>query len=195
MIQRIFNDAEDSRSHSKDETVSDPMIQRIFDDIVNIQRKPGAPHEDSSTVEQSSPRIVYMRDFGSIAPSASLLVPYLLQALRTRRNARFRKDSFDREGPIQPTVLILGFSETPNTRPDKSFLSYHRFRNSRYKNGTKHVSNDLSNGGAALIRILPPLDSKLFTLKNETFPHLPSPQHFSFHPLPTLKNCPSKGLQ
>jgi hypothetical protein len=167
---------EDSDSHSKDdsESVSNPMIQRIFDDIVNIQRKPGAPHEDSSTVEQSSPRIVYMRDFGSVAASASLLVPYLLQALRTRRNARFRKDSFDREGPIQPTVLILGFSETPNTRPDElpdeSFLFCGLFRNSRYKNGTKHVSNDLSNGGAALVRILPPLDSKLFTLKNETFP-------------------------
>ena len=121
---------EDSDSHSKDdsESVSDSMIQRIFNEIVNIQRKPGAPHEDSSTVEQSSPRIVYMRDFGSIAPSASLLVPYLLQALRTRRNARFRKDSFDRKGPIQPTVLILGFSETPNTRPDESFLSYRPFR-------------------------------------------------------------------
>jgi len=110
-----------------------------------------------------------MRDFGSIAPSASLLIPYLLQALRTRRTARHL---LDREGPLQPTVLILGFSETPNTRPeeeDESFGFYRRLR-SRDRGNTDRVSKDLCNGGTALIQILPPLDSKLFTLKNETFP-------------------------
>jgi len=147
------------------------MIQSIFNDIVDIRQNPDASHENSNAVEQTSPRIVYMRDFGSIAPSASLLIPYLLQALCTRRTARFQKDPLDREGPLQPTVLILGFSETPNTRPPELFMPYSPTPIwSRYRGETNRVSKDFSNGGTALIQILPLLDSKLFTLKNETFP-------------------------
>ena len=39
---------------------------------------------------------------------------------------------------------------------------------SGYRGDTDRVSKDVSNGGTALIQ--PPLGSKLFTLKNETFP-------------------------
>ena len=112
-------------------------------------------------------------DFGSIAPSASLLVPHLLQALRTRRTAGFH-DSLDCQGPIQPTVLILGFSETPTTD---------RYR---YRYTTKRVSSDISNGGTALSQILPSLDSKLFTLQNESFPASPFSSAFF---LPSLTDA------
>jgi hypothetical protein len=163
------------------------MIQSIFNDIVDIRQSPDALSEKSNAVEQSIPRIVYMRDFGSIAPSASLLVPYLLQALHTRRTARFRKDSPDREGPLQPTVLIFGFSNPPRSRyrgyPEGAYggypvSPYRGYPRSPYRGATQsgnrgytdRVSKDFSSGGSALLRILPPLDSKLFILKNETFP-------------------------
>jgi len=110
-----------------------------------------------------------MRDFGSIAPSAALLIPYLWQALRTRRTARFQKDSLGREGPLQPTVLILGFSETPDTQPEEEVFMFYSLW-SRDRGDTDRVSKNLSNGGTALIQILPQLDRKLFTLENETFP-------------------------
>jgi len=151
-----------------DDIRDDQMIQSIFNDVADIHQNPGASHENSNAVEQPSPRIVYMRDFGSIAPSASLLIPYLLQALHTRRTARFQKDSLGREASLQPTVLILGFPETPNTRPEELFMPYSPIW-SGYRGDTDRVSKDFSNGGTALIQILPPLDSKL-TLKNETFP-------------------------
>ena len=102
-------------------------------------------------MEESSPHIVYMRDFGSIASSASLIIPYLLQALRTHHTARFQKYSPSREGPLQPTVLIFGFSETPNARPeeeDESFMRYSPFR--RRDKGHRdpdRVLKNVSNGG------------------------------------------------
>ncbi|KIM76317.1 hypothetical protein PILCRDRAFT_12910 [Piloderma croceum F 1598] len=165
-------------NHSRD----DHIMQSIFNNIIDIRQKPDAPHENSNAVEQSSPRIVYMRDFGSIAPSASLLIPYLLQALRTRRTARFQKNSLGREEPLQPTVLIFGFSETPNIKPEGK----------DGRGDADRVSKDFSNGGTALIQILPPLDSKLFTLKNETFPTSAFSSAFF---LPSLTNAGELSTQ
>jgi hypothetical protein len=104
-----LSDNRDTKAHT---------IQKVFDDIVNIRQNANAPQGDSSAVEQTQSRIIYMRDFGGIALSAEPLVPYLLQALRTRRTARFDKGSVDCERPVQPTVLILGFAETPKDNND-----------------------------------------------------------------------------
>lgn len=152
------------------DTRDDHTIQSVFNYIVDIRQRPD-PHENSNAVEQPSPRIVYMRDFGSIASSASLLIPYLLQALSTRRSARFQNGSLGFGGPLQPTVLIFGFSETPNSRPEienDPFASYYPLTGRR-RPDTARVSKDFSHGGTAR-QILPQLDNKLFTLENETFP-------------------------
>jgi hypothetical protein len=183
------------------------MIQSIFNDIVDIRQRPDALNENSNAVEQSIPRIVYMRDFGSIAPSASLLIPYLLQALHTRRTARFQKDSPDREGPLQPTVLIFGFSSPPRSRgypvgayggyPESPYggypgSPYRGATQSRHRGYKDRVAKDFSSGGSALLRILPPLDSKLFILKDETFPVSVFSSAFL---LPSLTNAEELSIQ
>src|ERR1700691_2596970 len=147
----------------------DPMIQKIFDDIIDIPQESGANHEPKS-VEQTNPRIVYMRDFGGIASSASVLVPYLLQALQTRRTAKSDKGSPDCTGPFQPTALVLGFSEPPNTRPeindDSSMLLDCECDICTGKKGFAAGNQP----GMDPAEILPSLDNKLFALKNRTFP-------------------------
>jgi hypothetical protein len=158
-------DTSDNNTGKDDHKIDhDPMIQKIFDDIIDIPRESGANREPKS-VEQSNPRIVYLRDFGGIASSASVLVPYLLQALQTRRTAKSDKASPDCTGPFQPTALVLGFSEPPNTRAESN----------------DDCQCDICTGkkgfaaGMDLAEILPSLNNKLFTLKNRTFP----PSHFS----------------
>ena len=49
--------------------------QKVFDDIVNIRQDANAPQGDSSAIEQIQTRIIYIRDFGSIALSAEPLFP------------------------------------------------------------------------------------------------------------------------
>ena len=68
------------------------------------------------------------------APSASLLIPYLLQALRACRTARFRKDTFGREGPPRDSQYPAEVEATPRLK-------------------------DVSNGGTARTQIFLPLDS------------------------------------
>jgi hypothetical protein len=146
----------------------DDAIQRVFNNIVNIQREiPG----DLTTFER---RIIYMRDFGSIAPSALPLIPYLLLALHTRRIPNFNRGSLlDCENLLHPTVLILGFSKTP----DEGSSWY-------YEENIERISKGFAQGGEALAQLLPSLDDKLFTLKNRTFPASPFSSTF-FLPLLT----------
>ena len=141
-------------------------IQKVFDDIVNIRQDANAPQGDSSAVEQTQSRIIYMRDFGGIALSAEALFPYLLQALHTRRTARFDKGSVDCERPVQPTVLILGFAETPKDNKDLDLgcdCSICRGRDDMPRSSS---ARGFSEGGAALRRILPSLGNKLSTIEN-----------------------------
>lgn len=154
-----LSDNRDTKAHT---------IQKVFDDIVNIRQDPNAPQGDSSAVEQTQSRIIYMRDFGGIALSAEPLVPYLLQALRTRRTARFDKGSVDCEKPVQPTVLILGFAETPKDNNDYDLgcdcvICRDKMPRSRSVRG-------FSEGGAALRQILPSLGNKLSTIENVLSP-------------------------
>ena len=168
-------DTSDNNTGNDDQKMDhDPMIQKIFDDIIDIPQESGANHEPKS-VEQTNPRIVYMRDFGGIASSASVLVPYLLQALETRRTAKSDKGSPDCTGQFQPTALVLGFSEPPNTRPesndDFSMSSSCPCDICTGKKGVAAGNQPVMD----LAEILPSLDNKLFALKNRTFP----PSHFS----------------
>ena len=157
-------------------------IQKMFNDIVDIRREPDALQGKSSTIEQTKSRIIYMRDFGRIAPSAMPLVPYLLQALRTRRTSTF--GSLDCERPFQPTVLILGFAETnagpkgdcDDDDPDM-YKCCCRICRSRREVNAQHIPLEFAKGGAAL---LPSLDNKRFTLRKEPLPWLLSPLSATF---------------
>lgn len=131
--------------------------------------------KDSDTIKQTQSRIIYMRDFGSIAPSARPFFPYLLQALRIRRAAKFEKGSLESEKQIQPTVLILGFAEKlKEDNQGRSFLMRRRtvFQDSSIRG--------FIEGGAALRQILPPLGSKISTSKDETPLPLLSPLSITF---------------
>ena len=165
-------------------------IQKVFDDIVNIRQDASAPQGDSSAVEQTQPRIIYMRDFGGIALSAEPLVPYLLQALRTRRTARFDKGLVDCDMPVQPTVLILGFAETPKDNNDYDLgcdcvICRDKIPRSRSAQG-------FSEGGAALRKILPSLGNKLSTIENVLSPSS-SPFSTTFF-LTSLANPAGKNI-
>jgi hypothetical protein len=60
----------------------DDKIQTVFNNIVDIQWETDSIDESSSQVfERQKSRIIYMRDFGSMAAAALPLLPYLLQAL------------------------------------------------------------------------------------------------------------------
>jgi len=143
------------------------MIQSIFNDTMNIRQKPNAPPEHSNAVEQSSPET-----------SAVSLPSYSLSVAHS-------SDCQIPEGFAWPLRAASANSADPwflpNIRPkeDKS-----RFR-SRDGGNTDHISKDFSNGGTALIQIIPPLNSKLFIIINETFPASLSSSAFF---LPSLIN-------
>jgi hypothetical protein len=151
---------------------------------VDIQQEDCGLRADSNN-EQVKSRIVYMRDFGSIAPSAKPLVSYLFQALRTRRMAKFYNSLPEGERPLQPTILILGFAETPDIGhdddDDDSWLFSRSFRSYRRREvNMNRFSRAFTEGGAALEQVLTKLDDKLFTLKSETLPLTLSPFLASF---------------
>ncbi|RDB26757.1 putative AAA domain-containing protein C16E9.10c [Hypsizygus marmoreus] len=93
------------------ETASDTearerRIQGVVDALVNLQLDSDKPQ---SADEQPQRRIIYMQDFGAVVKTMAPLMRYVLQAIRTRRDS----PSATSEGPIQPTLLILGFAKAP----------------------------------------------------------------------------------
>lgn len=78
----------------------------FFDELVNI---PG-----HSVSVSHKPRIIYIRDFPTLAPSSSTWYPHLLSAVRQRRISPISRTS-----PItKPTTIIFGI--TPSITPPAS---------------------------------------------------------------------------
>lgn len=151
----------------------DDAVQSVFNDIVNIRRETDALREDEDSVNQANFRIVYMRDFGSIAPSAFPFISYLMRALHARRIAEVDKGLPECDRSFRPTILILGFA---NSKPKGD--NAHSPWNSRpsynaHDKVAKNIFRGFSENGEALTQILPTLDNKLFTLGNVQFPVSP----------------------
>ena len=95
-------------------TVPPSRVKVLFDTLVNHQ----AEQDSSLNVSISSrsrPRLIYVRDFPTLAPSASSWYPHLLSAVRQRRRGPISRPS----SPISnPTTIIFGM--TPAIAPHTS---------------------------------------------------------------------------
>lgn len=81
-----------------------------------------SPHSGTSDVtngltDQPRPRIVYLKDFGAIAPYAKTLLNELILAVRSRRIA-LRSSAYSTQPyEVQSTVIVLGVSRSPELSP------------------------------------------------------------------------------
>ncbi|KAF8985986.1 hypothetical protein BDQ17DRAFT_651471 [Cyathus striatus] len=102
--KKAKNELKEKERKKKEEAKKNDMeIQAIFDALVSL-----SPQD---SVAPAKKRIVYIRDFGSIAGVSSPLVVRLLRAIHARRVAKF-SDGVESEDLIQPTLLILGYSSS-----------------------------------------------------------------------------------
>ncbi|KAF9001475.1 hypothetical protein BDQ17DRAFT_621360 [Cyathus striatus] len=103
----------------KDEELKklDSGVQAIFDSLISISSCQNLQDSAASTKK----RIIYIRDFGSIAKVAAAFIVRLLCAIHARRTAKF-SDGVKSEDLIQPTILILGYSNTTNDISESVFV-------------------------------------------------------------------------
>ncbi|KZT60392.1 AAA-domain-containing protein [Calocera cornea HHB12733] len=86
-------------------------MRKFFDDIVNLpsmtEVEPVSPVIPMSTTPATSPkpRIIYVRDFGLLAPTSHHWYPPLLAAVRARRAGPIGRPS---QPPPNPTVIVFG---------------------------------------------------------------------------------------
>ncbi|KAG9121790.1 hypothetical protein FRC07_002109, partial [Ceratobasidium sp. 392] len=100
-----------SSSSSRNAPTGQAELKAFFESIIN------APVPGTSAPQASNhPRIVYIRDFSLLAPSAQTWYPALLSAIRARRQGILRPTQ-----PVQnPTTLVLGVSPSINSQPSSS---------------------------------------------------------------------------
>lgn len=128
-------------------------IQAAFDAIVTVSNKV-QPCTGVDLTEASKRRFIYLRDFGSIARSAKPFMARLLHAIRVRRSAAYENENHSGAcGILHPTVLLMGFDKAFNICSCCGDLPI------RWNPST------FSEGGRALRKTLPALDSRSFYLK------------------------------
>lgn len=89
-------------------------IKVFFDTLINLPPKPG-PEGTSSTSRIRRPRLIYVRDFPTLAASSPSWYPTLLNAVRARRKGPLSRPS----SPItNPMTIIFGI--TPPITPSSS---------------------------------------------------------------------------
>ena len=98
-------------------------LKSFFDDLINVTPPP--PQADTDTSVSSStdstpplrkPRIVYVRDFNTLAASAGRWYPALLQSIRQRRAGPISRTT---SPVLNPTTIIFGVTPpvVPKLRP------------------------------------------------------------------------------
>ncbi|KAF5315759.1 hypothetical protein D9611_004624 [Ephemerocybe angulata] len=108
---------------------SKSSIKVFFDTLLNSSPKPPPVDTPNSSPR---PRIVYVRDFPTLAPSSSTWYPALLSAVRQRRRGPISRLS----APVpNPTVIVFGMTPplTPSIStgaPTSNLMSYLMSRNS-----------------------------------------------------------------
>ncbi|EUC62212.1 AAA ATPase, putative, partial [Rhizoctonia solani AG-3 Rhs1AP] len=98
----LVSSSSSSSGSGKDTPMGQSELKNFFESIIN------APVPSTgSTGTQPRPRIIYLRDFSLLAPSAPTWYPALLSAIRSRRQGHLLRPS----NPLpHPTTLILGAS-------------------------------------------------------------------------------------
>lgn len=85
------------------------QLRGFFDDLINASaRRPSASDTDEPSASQTRrPRIIYIKDYSTLAASSSVWYPSLLAAVRQRRQGALSRPT----SPVQnPTVIIFGIS-------------------------------------------------------------------------------------
>ena len=100
-----------------------PELKSFFDCVINVASLPPPPAADAciegstpSTSSPRKPRIVYIRDFNTLAASARYWYPALLQSVRQRRAGL----TTNAASPVlNPTTIIFGVTPpvVPRIRP------------------------------------------------------------------------------
>lgn len=91
-------------SRRKNTSPSMLKVKTFFDQVINVQ----APTpEDSSEPATRAPRIIYVRDFTTLAASSASWYPALLSAVRARRQGPIPRQA----SPVHsPTTIIFGIT-------------------------------------------------------------------------------------
>ncbi|KAI0831419.1 AAA-domain-containing protein [Trametes gibbosa] len=98
-------------------------LKGFFDEIINVRAAP-APSgdgEESSITPPRRPRIIYVRDYSTLAASSSAWYPALLASVRQRRQGAISRPS---SPVVNPTAIIFGITPpflVPEYSPSGSF--------------------------------------------------------------------------
>lgn len=83
-------------------------LRAFFDDLINISAEPNpAEGSSASTIHSRRPRIVYIRDFATLAESSATWYPALLAAVRQRRQGPISRPS---SPVLNPTTIVFGIT-------------------------------------------------------------------------------------
>lgn len=83
-------------------------LKAFFDDLINITAEPNpAEGSSASTAHPRRPRIVYIRDFATLAPTSATWYPALLAAVRQRRQGPISRPS---SPVLNPTTIVFGIT-------------------------------------------------------------------------------------
>ncbi|KAI0647163.1 AAA-domain-containing protein [Trametes meyenii] len=90
---------------------STPMsrLKAFFDEIINVRAaaQPTGEAEEPSSTPQRRPRIIYVRDYHTLAASSSAWYPALLSAVRQRRQGAISRPS---SPVVNPTAIVFGIT-------------------------------------------------------------------------------------
>ena len=95
-------------------TASSPSkLETFFETLVNLP----SSSEGSDNALKNRPRLIYIRDFPTLAPSSSIWYPPLLAAVRNRR-----KGPISRPSSVVASPMTIIFGTSPPITPPKSSL-------------------------------------------------------------------------
>ncbi|PIL24102.1 transporter [Ganoderma sinense ZZ0214-1] len=82
-------------------------LKAFFDDVINVSAPRADEVEESSTAPIRRPRIIYVKDYPTLAASSSVWYPALLASVRQRRQGPISRPS---SPVLNPTVIVFGVS-------------------------------------------------------------------------------------
>ncbi len=154
----MYEMAKESHKKSR-ETIEDMKIRRFFDALLMVRSKIHSAGDEKDSV-QPSRRIIYLRDFGSIAPAGKLLLVSILRAMEHL----CQSESTPLEPSLSPTILIFGVAEGIELISRKDDDGDHDDSNADFR---KEWHTVLRTGGQVLKEIMPELHYKFPSTRSE----------------------------
>jgi hypothetical protein len=147
-----------TEAKKSNKTDDDDKTQHYVDALVNLSVK-GNSKEGGNDSMPIPRRIVYLKDFGSIARVAQLLLSFILRAIQKRDETV--EGSSGIEGYPSSTILVFGFASGIKLISGKDDESDTNDSNSKFR---ARWHEALRAGGQALGRILPKPDDQFPTM-------------------------------